>query len=243
MSPSSLLSNRGSDGTETPRFEVFLPAPAGPLPNKGRLGVLGGAYNPITRAHLLLAHYSKEQCNLHEIIFVLPRILPNKPLVGVSIEQRLEMMRLGVRGVPYISLGLCSHGLFIDICTALQQIYPPESEIFFITGRDAAERILSWPYDDPAGSLAKMFGAFQLLVFERQGKPKLPQDPLIKQYLDRIHILEMAENLDHISSTNVRRRMTTGQSIEELVPPKVASYIINHKLYKKQAEQHAGSLA
>jgi len=232
MSPSSKANNPGAVVPDVPRFEVFVPAQAGPLPKNGRLGVLGGAYNPITRAHLLLARYSRQQFKLDEIIFVLPKILPNKPLVGASVEQRLEMMRLGITGIPYISLGVCSHGLFLDICTALQQIYPQKPGIFFIAGRDAAERILTWPYDDPAAALAKMFGGFQLLVFERGGKPKLPQDPLIKQYADRIHSLKMAENLDHISSTKVRQRMATGQSIEELVPPEVASYIIRHNLYK-----------
>ena len=238
MSPSSTVSNFVAGNPDIPKFELFFPAQTGPLPNNGRLGVLGAAYNPITRAHLSLARHARVQFKLEEIIFVLPRILPNKPLVGVSIEQRLEMMRLGIRGIPYISLGVCSHGLFLDICTAVQEIYSQKPEIFFITGRDAAERILSWPYDDPAASLAQMFGAFQLLIFERQGKVKLPQNPLIKQYASRIHTLKMAENVDHISSTSVRQHVTAGQSIEKLVPPEVAAYIIRHDLYKNQSDQH-----
>jgi len=124
-----MVHNPGPVNQDVPRFEVFVPAQAGPPPSNGRLGVLGGAYNPITRAHLLLARYSREQCKLDEIIFVLPKILPNKPLVGVSVEQRFEMMRLGISGIPYISLGVCSHGLFLDICLALQQIYPPDSHL------------------------------------------------------------------------------------------------------------------
>jgi len=228
-----MLHNPGPVTPDVPRFEVFVPAQAGPPPSNGRLGVLGGAYNPITRAHLLLARYSREQCKLDEIIFVLPKILPNKPLVGVSVEQRFEMMRLGISGIPYISLGVCSHGLFLDICLALQQIYPQKPEIFFITGRDAAERILTWPYDDPAAALAEMFTLFQFLVFERKGKLQLPENPLVQKYLNRIHPLEMEENLDKISSTEVRQRMATDQAIKELVPPAVASYIIRHNLYKK----------
>lgn len=231
MSPSFMLHNPGPVNPDVPRFEVFVPAQAGPPPSNGRLGVLGGAYNPITRAHLLLARYSREQCKLDEIIFVLPKILPNKPLVGVSVEQRLEMMRLGISGIPYISLGVCSHGLFLDICLALQQIYPQKPEIFFITGRDAAERILTWPYDDPAAALAEMFAVLQLLVFERKGKLQLPENPLIQKYLNRIHTLEMEENLDKVSSTEVRQRMREGRSIGELVPTEVAVYIQKNSLY------------
>ena len=222
---------------DVPRFEVFVPPQAGPLPNNGRLGVLGGAYNPITRAHLLLAHYSRIQFKLDEIIFVLPKILPNKPLVGASVEQRLEMMRLGITGIPYISLGVCSHGLFLDICTALQQIYPQKPEIFFIAGRDAAERILIWPYDDPAAALDKMFAGFQLLVFERGGKFQLPVNPLVLKYVNRIHTLEMEENIDIVSSTEVRQRISGGRSITELVPEEVAVFIRKHRLYGDFSEE------
>jgi nicotinate-nucleotide adenylyltransferase len=181
-----------------------------------------------------LARYSREQFKLDEIIFVLPKTLPNKPLVPTSLEQRLEMMRLGIGGIPYISLGVCSHGLFLDICTALQQIYPQRPKIFFITGRDAAERILTWPYDDPAAALAEMFAGFQLLVFERQGKLHLPEDPLFERYSNRIHTLEAAENLDNISSTKARQRIRNGRSIHDLVPAKVAVFIETHSLYENR---------
>jgi nicotinate-nucleotide adenylyltransferase len=237
MSPCSTVNNPRSANPDVPRFEVFVPAQAGPPPTNGRLGVLGGAYNPITRAHLLLARYSREQARLDEVIFVLSRVLPNKPLVEVSVEQRLEMMRLGSSGIPYISLGVCSHGLFLDICIALQQIYPQKPEIFFITGRDAAERILTWPYDDPAAALAKMFAGFQLLIFERQGKFQLPENPLVQKYVDRIHPLEMEENLDKISSTEVRQRVSKGRTITELVPMEVAAFIQKHSLYQDFTEE------
>ena len=225
----------GTGDPSIPTFEVFVPAQTGLPTSNGRLGVLGGAYNPITRAHLLLARYSKVQFKLDEIIFVLPTSLPNKPLLGTPLEQRLEMMRLGVRGVPYISLGICSHGLFLDICTALQELYPQKPDIFFITGRDAAERILSWPYSDPAAALAEMFACFQLLVFQRKGKLRLPKNPLIEKYKSRIHTLEMAENLDLISSTAVRELVRAGLPIRDLVPHAVANFIETNKVYQDLA--------
>jgi nicotinic acid mononucleotide adenylyltransferase len=142
------------------------------------------------------------------------------------------MMRLGTTDVPYISLGLCTHGLFLDICAALQKVYPQSPEIFFITGRDAAERILNWPYPDPAEALARMFAGFQLLVFQRQGNLDLPENSLVQKYLNRIHTLEMEENLDKVSSTEVRQRIRAGRSIHDLVPAKVAVFIENQSLYE-----------
>ena len=236
MSPSSMLDNPGAAEPKTPNFEVFVPAQTVLPPSNARLGVLGSAYNPITRAHLLLARCSKDQFKLHEIIFVLPQTLPNKPVVDTSIEQRLEMMQLGTTDVRYVSLGLCTHGLFLDICAALQKVYPQGPEIVFITGRDAAERILNWPYPDPAEALARMFAGFQLLVFEREGTLKLRENPLINQYANRIHTVRLSENIDHISSTEVRQRILAGQSIEELVPAAVAASIMNHNLYQNQSD-------
>ena len=236
MSPFSIPDNPGEDRPKTPSFEVLVPAQTVLPPSNARLGVLGSAYNPITRAHLLLARCSKDQFKLHEIIFVLPKTLPNKPVVDTPIEQRLEMMRLAATGVPYISLGICTHGLCLDMCAALQQVYPQGPEIFFITGRDAAERILNWPYPDPAEALERMFTGFQLLVFERKGKLDLPKNPLIEQYSERIHTLEIAENLDHISSTKVRQRLRTGQSIEDLVPKEVEGFIKAHNIYQDSSE-------
>jgi len=233
-----MLDNPGAAEQKTPNFEVFVPARTVLPPSNARLGVLGSAYNPITRAHLLLARCSKDQFKLHEIIFVLPQTLPNKPVVDTSIEQRLEMMQLGTTDVRYVSLGLCTHGLFLDICAALQKVYPQSPEIFFISGRDAAERILNWPYPDPAEALARMFAGFQLLVFEREGTLKLRENPLINQYANRIHTVRLSENIDHISSTEVRQRTLAGKSVEELVPAAVAAYITNHNLYKNQSDQH-----
>ena len=230
-----MLDNPGEGVPKTPSFEVFVPAQTVLPPSNARLGVLGGAYNPITRAHLLLASCAREQFKLHEIIFVLPKTLPNKPVVDTPIEKRLEMMRLGTSDVGYISLGSCTHGLFVDICAALQNAYPQSPEIFFIAGRDAAERILNWPYPDPAEALARMFAGFQLLVFERKGTLKLPENPHIRQYSNRIHTLQLSENIDHISSTEVRQRILAGQSIQEFVSAAVAAYIMNHDLYKNHS--------
>ena len=37
----------------------------------------------------------------------------------------------------------------------------------------------------------------------------------------------------HTSSSEVRRRLATGQSIDDLVPPAVAQYIAKHGLYRE----------
>jgi nicotinic acid mononucleotide adenylyltransferase len=48
--------------------------------------------------------------------------------------------------------------------------------------------------------------------------------------------LRLSENIDHISSTEVRQRILAGQSINNLVPERVAAFVKSHSLYKDLSE-------
>ncbi len=196
-----------------------------------RLGVLGGAYNPITLAHLTIADAVVNHLGIHEVLFCLPQIPPHKSIFGATLEQRLAMMQLALEDRPYATVGLSTHGLFIDISHALCDLYPPQTEVFFITGRDAAERILTWDYDDAEAALRQMFTAFQLIVCDRDGAFALPDDPLLLPYRPRIHRCAVELHIDHISSTDVRQHLQQGRAIDSLVPAAVADYIRQHRLY------------
>ena len=202
-----------------------------PASGPGRLGVLGGSYNPITRAHLAIADTVVSAFGLHEVLFLLPAVPPHKPIFGASLEQRLEMMQLAVPDRPYAAVGLSTHGLFLDMYQGLLGVYPPHTEIFFLTGRDAAERILTWNYDDATAALRQMFTAFQLIVCDRDGPFQLPDDALFAPYRQRIHGCTLPPGFNHVSATEVRQRCQQGQSLDDLVPTGVARYISAHKLY------------
>ena len=218
--------------SDRPRLTLVTRASRGLSGAGGRLGVIGGAYNPITHAHLVLARAALEQARLDEVLFVLSKIPPHKRIEGATIDQRLEMMRLAVAEMPFAAVGLCTHGLFLDIAAALREGYQGNIEVFFIVGRDAAERILTWPYPDPAAALEEMFTAFQLLVFRRRGEFTLPALHLLQRYADRIHTLRLSEDLDQIYSTAVREQATAGRPLQGLVPEAVAAYIRRHGLYR-----------
>jgi nicotinate-nucleotide adenylyltransferase len=232
MNPSLTESRTGASENQAVQLELIRSAPDGISASNERLGVLGGAFNPITQAHLTLAHAAREQFHIQEVIFVLSKVSPHKPLFGGSIDQRLEMMRLGTNDVSFISIGLCTHGLFLDIWSALQQFYLQKPEFFFVTGRDAAERILTWPYENPERALTEMFSAFQVIVFDRQGEFTFPEDPSVKQYAHRIHPVPLTVDLNYVSSNMVRQRVRAGLPIQDLVPQKVAAFIKLHNLYK-----------
>jgi nicotinate-nucleotide adenylyltransferase len=215
-----------------PHLHIVRAAPQGvPLQAPGRLGVLGGAYNPITLAHLAIADTVVSTFDLQEVLFVLPQVPPHKTIFGASLEQRLEMMCLAVADRPYATVGLSTHGLFLDMYQGLLEVYQHHTEVFFLTGRDAAERILTWPYDDAAVALRQMFTAFQLIVCDREGPFHLPDDPLVAPYRQRIHCCTLPPGFNHVSATAVRQRCHQGLPLDDLVPQAVARYIGEHRLY------------
>ncbi|PON14432.1 hypothetical protein C2W62_29085 [Candidatus Entotheonella serta] len=218
--------------TDVPQLHIARFAPQGiTAPQPGRLGVLGGAYNPITLAHLAIADAAVTEMHLDEVLFCLPQVPPHKTIFGATLEQRLDMMQLAVSDRFYATIGMCSHGLFLDIERSLRHRYPPDTDVFFITGRDAAERILTWEYDDTERALHEMFSAFQFIVCDREGAFVMPDDSRLILYHSRIHHFAIPDGLDYISSTAIRDRLQQHQPIDDLVPAAVADFIQQQDLY------------
>src|SRR5580658_3860180 len=62
-----------------------------PAVSAKRVGVIAGAFNPVTRAHVALAEAAR--AHVDEIVFAVPRVLPHKEYEGASLAQRVEMLR------------------------------------------------------------------------------------------------------------------------------------------------------
>ena len=201
--------------------------------NEPRLGVLSGTFNPPTRAHLVLAEQAVRQLSIEEVLFVLPEIPPHKEQLEATLEQRAEMLLLTIGRSEKFSAAISTHGLFLDIHRVVAPHYPPRTQTFFLTGRDAAERILlHWPYPDPAEALAEMFARFQFAVAARAGPFRIPLDSLVARYVARIHSVSMPAECETLSSTLARERMARGQPIEDVVPLEVASFVTAYGLYR-----------
>jgi nicotinate-nucleotide adenylyltransferase len=206
-----------------PLLGLYRAAPAGVgiAPHGRRLGVFSGAFNPITLAHVGLAESALAHYQLHEVLFLLPITQPHKHIEDAPIDARLAMMMLAGQHHPAFTIASCTHGLFIDIARAVELIYPPATHLWFITGRDAAERILTWPYPDPVQALNDLFSRAELLVADREGKFVLPEAPAVRLHAAHIHHLPLPSTYNHVSATEIRTRLARGQDVSDLVPSPV----------------------
>jgi nicotinate-nucleotide adenylyltransferase len=175
-----------------------------------KIGVLAGAFNPLTRAHLALAAAAASVVD--EVVCVVPRAYPHKHLHGAALEDRLEMLRTAGPYRAHVTSG----GLFIDIA---RELHRPDREIVFICGRDAAERIIGWDYGE-SGAIEQMLNEFSLLVAERGGTYAPPA-----HLRHRVQHLELPADFSDVSSTEVRRRINAGEPWEHLVPPSIVDRV------------------
>lgn len=178
-----------------------------------RLGILPGTFNPVTVAHLALAHAARRLCG--EVLFVLPRVFPHKPYSGASLQQRLELLDSALApGAPF-SLAVAEGGLFAEIADECRQAYGPDVRLSFLCGRDAAERIAGWDYGSP-GAFADMLHRFDLLVARREGEFTLTSE--LASAMER---LDIPPEIEIVSATEVRTRLARGEAWEHMVPPPI----------------------
>jgi len=117
------------------------------------------------------------------------------------------------------SIATTERGLFIEIGRECREHYDSGTTVFFLCGRDAAERILKWDYGQP-GVVEEMLSEFELLVAPRLGAFEVPA-----KFRERIHLLDIAEGHDAVSSSEVRSRIARGERWEHLVPEMIVEQV------------------
>lgn len=180
------------------------------------LGVLAGSLNPPTIAHEELVYAAG--FHVDDVLCVVPAVFPHKEYFGATLDQRLELL-VAARLMPPCSFATSENGLFIDIARECREHYGPGTQLYFVCGRDAAERILTWDYGRP-GVVEEMLREFQLLVAARAGEFQPPAE-----FQHRIHPLALRGGHDRVSSTDVRERIVRGEPWEHLVPELIVDQV------------------
>ncbi|SDN52983.1 nicotinate-nucleotide adenylyltransferase [Allokutzneria albata] len=191
---------------------------------KRRIGVMGGTFDPVHNGHLVAASEVQARFELDEVIFV-PTGNPWQKCHSVvsPAEDRYLMTVVATASNPRFSVSRVDIDrtgttYTIDTLSDLRTQYP-DDELFFITGADALEQILSWHRADELFRLAHFIGV------TRPGY-RLDGDHLPQGAVSLVEVPAMA-----ISSTNCRDRVRDGLPVWYLVPDGVVQYISKRELY------------
>lgn len=196
------------------------------MANPGRVALFPGAWNPPTEAHLDIARAARSFAD--EVVWVLPRAFPHKGFEGASFENRCRMLKRVVKAEEGFSAAVSEGGLYAEIGDEARAFFGPQADILLLCGRDAAERMAAWDYGAP-DFFDRMVARYPLLVAARQGE----YEPA-GHHSSRILRLPMAANWDEVSSSEVRRRIASGEDWKKLIPPELAA-MVGH-LYSGKAK-------
>ena len=213
-----------------------------------RIGILGGTFNPIHDAHLLIAEATLRQCRLDQVLFLPAAIPPHKEIAeDVSFKDRLAMVRLAIADNPaFIASDLeakrSGASFSVDTLRQLKKAQP-DDEFFFIIGLDSFRDITTWK------DYQRLFELTNIVVASRPGPgDEDPQQLLPVAIKDDFCYDEKSLKLRHksgyelifihdtrlnISSTLIRQLVGRGESVSQYVPPPVIDYIERNKLYRK----------
>lgn len=191
-----------------------------------RIGIMGGTFDPIHHGHLVAASEVADRFVLDEVVFV-PTGQPWQKGTDVSAgEDRYLMTVIATASNPRfavsrVDLDRGGPTYTVDTLRDLRDVYGAHAELFFITGADALERILSWKDAGHIFELAHLIGV------TRPGFV-LSDDHLPADSVSLVEVPAMA-----ISSTACRARVAGGHPIWYLVPDGVVQYIAKRHLYRK----------
>jgi nicotinate-nucleotide adenylyltransferase len=185
---------------------------------------MGGTFDPIHHGHLVAASEVAGLFGLDEVVFV-PTGQPwQKTERGVSpAEDRYLMTVIATASNPRFSVSRVDVDrggptYTIDTLTDLHREHP-DAELFFITGADALEQIMSWRETDKLFQLAHFVGV------TRPGY-QLADAELPRGAVSLVEVPALA-----ISSTDCRDRVGRGMPVWYLVPDGVVQYIEKRGLY------------
>ena len=185
---------------------------------------MGGTFDPIHHGHLVAASEVQARFALDEVVFV-PTGRPwQKADTEVSAaEHRYLMTVIATASNPRFTVSRVDverdgPTYTIDTLRELRDLNP-DAELFFITGADALEQILTWKDVDELWELAHFVGVTR--PGHELSDTGLPTD--------RITLMEIPAMA--ISSTDCRARVENGRPVWYLVPDGVVQYINKYRLY------------
>ena len=188
-----------------------------------KIGILGGAFDPIHNGHLALAEAALHKLRLDFIYFV-PSFIPpfaSEKKCQAATELRLAMVQAAILNIPKMrvsDLELQRKGVSytIDTVREFRKEYPPPEELFFIAGADCANSLERWKSLDEILSLSHfVIGSRSQIESENDSKK----------------LKFISFNPIPISSTQIRELIKKGEPVTQWIPKPVLEIIQKHKLY------------
>jgi nicotinate-nucleotide adenylyltransferase len=186
--------------------------------------VFGGAFNPVTNAHIKLYEHIMKNLDVTEFIF-LPVSNAYTKSELVSNYHRLAMLKLALKDYPDVDI--CEMEMddsnFLGTYQSLIRLYDKDNEkIAFVIGADNLPLIEKWI------NVEGILSEFKIIVLGRNNidiSNIIKNNPLLSKFSDSF--IRFDDFKENISSTSFRDSFD-----KNLVNELVYEYIIDNSLYR-----------
>jgi nicotinate-nucleotide adenylyltransferase len=206
----------------------------------GRLGILGGTFDPIHFGHLDAADAARRALSLDQVWLIPSCDPPHRPAdPQASGVHRFALVSLAIQGEDAlracdVELKRTGPSYTADTLRTFASQGWQASQLFFILGTDAFAEIATWR-EFPA-----VLDAANYVVIARPGTTldaATARTPSLRERVGTSIFLVEARTRD-VSSSTIRARLAARQSIDDLVPTAVARHIVAHHLYEAVDNLH-----
>ena len=206
-------------------------------PDRQRLMVFGGTFDPVHHGHLIVARSLAESYGFEKVILMPTGAPPHKGVPGADGPARMEMLAAAVAGdslyeVSDIEINRPGPSYTYDTIMDLRRRYGGKIDLSWLMGADMLEELPTWHRANDVLSEAT------ILIAVRP-----PWDARIEKIFNNLtrqvsgEILLKLRNavvqtpLIDISSTDIRKRISKGLSVRYLIPQAVIKIIEVRGLY------------
>lgn len=189
--------------------------------DRKQVGILGGNFNPVHNAHLVVADQVRQQLGLDQVL-LMPEFTPPHVDQKTTIDEkhRLNMLNLAIEGVDGLAietLELERKGISYTYDTMkLLTKANPDVDYYFIIGADMVDYLPKWYRIDDLVELVQFVGV---------------QRPKYKAGTS-YPVIWVDVPLMDISSSMIRDFIQKNRTPNFLLPPTVLDYIDKEGLYR-----------
>ena len=209
----------------------------------GRIGILGGTFDPMHRGHVDIGLAAEHALALTEIVVVPSHLPPHRPQTAASSFHRFAMVALSLGGrknwrVSDLELLRNEPSYTSSTLSQLHAAGYDPTELFFIIGADAFAEVGTWKdYPavlDKAHFVVVSRASHRVDAVRRQlpglaGRMAEPGEVAVTG--NRTLILLIDATTADVSSTAIRQQLADGEPVTGWVTPEVERYIAQQKLY------------
>lgn len=197
-----------------------------------KIGVMGGTFDPIHMGHLMLAEWAADASGLEQVWLIPTGQSYMKADRSIQPgHERLHMVRLAVEGndrLKCLDLEIERGGYTYSYETIeeLRALYP-QHQFYFIEGADCLFTMENWKCPERLLAGCTILAAVRGDVSVQKLEEKRAE--LLARFGGEILLMPFLQM--PISSTEIRRRLSCGESVRYMVPDKVLQYIQQKGLY------------